>query len=551
MAQLPIYEVVKWVQTWTGWWAMKISIILSFFLVTHLPASLQKIRRSLIQGLSILIIIHWLLLPYYHTAWESLTYLSKCLLVLQTFLQERDIHVWLAVVILLLWGSLPWVFLLFKTPTNWSNNPWAKRNGTGTEEQLEGVEREIIQNLNIEKNRQLPLLIMSREELQGTIRQIVREESQPVAKEGNINETGVGKVTTNGKEFKGNSQKIDDHNRTHNALCLQLYEMWFEEVLTKLDDIEESIRDRFDEREGVGNPFWKRKEEVKVKFVDELEEKDHRDSELKYKRQNEEVVALTNSEFEVESSKRIKSDKPSPIESTLLTEDQLQALQKETSLEGLQTQLQNIKEEVTKQYKLKQFLTPVEKEMTRAQLERKWAEERHEKRFGPREDIALTEEEREMTKAQLYRKIIQERRDSWASKQREKGLTLTQCEICGRYETTGTPHLCLRAKGRGPLQRRSGVPYHRELVVTGSPSGFSVRNKPIVDQKRLKSEYEKIKKAIEEVMPLDEGENKLETQPKELSPSHSILLEREEQEDQPTGSGMVDVPAKSYQTLNF
>lgn len=113
---------INWMYNLIGWWAIKVSIIISFLLMIHLPQSLQKLRRNALQGLSIFIILHWVLLPYYYTVWEYLTYISKCLLVLQTFLRDRDIHVWLTVWVLLLWGCLPWLFLFLKAPTNWSKN---------------------------------------------------------------------------------------------------------------------------------------------------------------------------------------------------------------------------------------------------------------------------------------------------------------------------------------------------------------------------------------------------------------------------------------------
>ncbi|XP_055389032.1 trichohyalin-like [Condylostylus longicornis] len=196
----------------------------------------------------------------------------------------------------------------------------------------------------------------------------------------------------------------------------------------------------------------------------------------------------------------IKKKKKSRKQKTPIPSEKQESLQQTQTLEDLQQQLKEMKEELKRQREEKKKLTEEEKSLLTAELERKWGEERYERRFGPRENRRLTEEEQRMTRPELQRQFAQTRRNVWADRQRAMGIPTYQCDNCGRFEREGQPHSCLRSAYSGPLQRRGGVPYHRQMVVEGTSTGVNIRQQPIVDIERLKKEHAAMTKTIEDLV---------------------------------------------------
>lgn len=196
-----------------------------------------------------------------------------------------------------------------------------------------------------------------------------------------------------------------------------------------------------------------------------------------------------------------KSKKKSKSKSkeTPLPEPTKEKITQVTTVEEFQEQLKEIKKQLKEQKEAMQQLTVEEKNLSRGDLEKKWQEDRYIKRFGPREDTPLTQEEQTMDRSMLYKKLMQERRDKWLKYQRDNGIKVYQCEVCGRYEKEGIDHVCLRGQYKGPLQRRSGVPVHRQMVVESSGSRLNIRQQPVIDFERLQKEHAAMSKTLEEL----------------------------------------------------
>jgi len=182
------------------------------------------------------------------------------------------------------------------------------------------------------------------------------------------------------------------------------------------------------------------------------------------------------------------------------------------TMEELREQVQKFADDIKELKKQNQKLTEDEARLSKGALERRWSEERHENRYGPRSEDQLTNEEKAMTRRQLKEKFSAENRARWVQRQLAQGVKLKRCESCGRYEKEGDQHVCMRAPWSGPLERRQGVPYHREMVMTGGSTGVSVRQTPAIDLERLTKEHDNIMKMKAKLQEQEELIQKLRSQ---------------------------------------
>lgn len=176
------------------------------------------------------------------------------------------------------------------------------------------------------------------------------------------------------------------------------------------------------------------------------------------------------------------------------------------------------------------MLTPTEAALSKGALEQRWSEERHAARYGARSEDLLTEEEKKMTRRQLREKLAQENRERWVQQQLARGYKLYRCEACGKYEREGERHFCMRTSWSTPLERRQGVPFRREMLMTGGATGMSMRQTPAVDLERLTRDHDNMTKMKEK---LHEQERLIET----LNPQSAS-----------TTTGMSDVKAHFIST---
>lgn len=182
------------------------------------------------------------------------------------------------------------------------------------------------------------------------------------------------------------------------------------------------------------------------------------------------------------------------------------------TLEELRAQVKKFSEDIKEIKKQEQKLTPTEAALSKGELERRWSEERHAARYGARNADLLTEEEKGLTRRQLREKLAQENRERWVQQQLAKGYKLYRCEACGRYEREGEQHFCMRTSWSAPIERRQGVPFRREMLMTGGATGMSVRQAPAVDLDRLTKDHENMMKMKEKLQEQERIKNTLHTQ---------------------------------------
>jgi hypothetical protein len=176
-----------------------------------------------------------------------------------------------------------------------------------------------------------------------------------------------------------------------------------------------------------------------------------------------------------------------------LTEEQKLTLSQAATIEDLKDQLQAAKDE--KKAKTPTHLSQEEQLLSKGDLEKKWQEERHTRKFGERSSLMLNDEEKKLTRSELARLLSSEANQAWAERLRSRGIQVHQCTTCGRQVQTNDPnHFCARASWQSPLQRRSGIPQRQELIVTGSGGGFQVQKRNTIDEERLNKDYENMKK---------------------------------------------------------
>lgn len=248
---------------------------------------------------------------------------------------------------------------------------------------------------------------------------------------------------------------------------------------------------------------------------------------------------------QVVADKTVKKDKKKKNKSkgkqTLISSEQKDSIMTANTVEELQDQIKDMRTQLKRQKEEMQKLTSEEKGLTRGELEKKWQEDRYIKRFGPREETPLSPEEQKMDRGSLYKKIVQERRDKWLQYQKDLGISVYQCEICGRYEKEGTEHLCLRSNYKGPLQRRTGVLFNKRMVVEGSGSRFSIRQQPVIDFEKLQKEHAAMTKTLEDLA-------KFQTM---VKPVENGSPENNKMEDLTTCSQIGATPAQSSTVGNI
>lgn len=148
----------------------------------------------------------------------------------------------------------------------------------------------------------------------------------------------------------------------------------------------------------------------------------------------------------------------------------------------------------------------------------------------------------------MQKKFAQERREQWRQRQEERGISVYQCPKCGRYEREGDFHNCFRAQQRGPVQRRTGVPFQQQWVVTNTASGVNFRPQPVADLERLKKEKVALEKAIESLEQPSRMQQFTEAWPD--SPSEMYMGNDNEVMDQTNGMPLgvvVSTPSGGHQ----
>lgn len=99
-----------------------------------------------------------------------------------------------------------------------------------------------------------------------------------------------------------------------------------------------------------------------------------------------------------------------PRKETPLSDEQRIGFPLADTLEDIKEQVSHLHKSLKEERQERLKLTEQEKIMTRAELEKRWAEERFEQRYGPRPQLPLTPEEQSLTRPQLQSRWAASRR---------------------------------------------------------------------------------------------------------------------------------------------
>lgn len=529
------------------WYWLQLTTSIVWIFSTRVPGVVARVRRAILEmGLGILL-LGSLLKPFCLMVWRSIN-LSTEDLTSESFRKIPTIvsQVWLTISILGVIGFLLLFLKLSERSPFKTYNRWGKTNGTGTEDCLSS-------RVNIEDHKEGNKSIINTSSIVAALsQQQVEEIFQKVLKEIKINtieeldpdKTTMGEsgalMDTNKKlekdenlttpKSKGGDEqisrleeKIEELRKERNAE-IGLFSNYLETIMDRLDYLNflegENEELLVDEKEMLRS--GKELKEKKVTFIDQGSEEDKcqgNESREGTQQRAKDEVKIFSLEPGVEifpmlidgkdsdSRKRSRKGLNKLAEDVEMTETQQEVVKQARTLNELKESLKNVQQQVKEQREQLQRLTEEEKHMSKADLEKKWQEERFIKRFGERDEGLLTEDEKEMNKTQLYRKMMQERRDRWAKRQKELGIEVYQCANCGRYERIGSEHTCFRIPMKSPLRRRVGVPLHDQIVVESTKGGLSIKQQPIIDIELLKKEHASMTKTLEEL----EACNKLES----------------------------------------
>lgn len=157
--------------------------------------------------------------------------------------------------------------------------------------------------------------------------------------------------------------------------------------------------------------------------------------------------------------------------------------------------MRDLSEEQQAMRKEKGMLDERKKDLTKGQLQEKWAAERRERRFGPPSDELLTEEEKALPRRVLQRKLAEDSHKQWVERQRAFGNQLVPCTDCGRLKLINDArHFCFRPQWRLPVDRRAGIAQQQEVVITGTTGGIKLGRQVVVDPAELDKRLEYLNK---------------------------------------------------------
>lgn len=559
---------------------LQLTLFFVWFAFTRAPARIIKIRKLLLECLVGFLIIHNVLSPFYSIAWSYVSTATGSInsdAIGRTY--QAIARVWLAI-------SGGGMFVIFSgyfcsklLPWNMVENRSTKKSGTGTEEQQKGekLEDQKLDKAEPRINTNITVATMTDQKIEEIIYNVLNKvgltskldpgdfiPETPLRKdESDPRIEGEGLVPSLENENQKDlphwtplENRIEEMHKER-QIEVGLFSNYLEAVIDRLDDLYYGTDKReikVDELDLCSRKGGESKTKKRVQIME-----DGRDGEASDEEGAEDLLRddisnalpvtkeppvlptvranpmlLTDKEGRKRQRSRVGA--LSNSDDVEMTIDQQESIQHVRTLNELKETIRNIQQQMKDQKEQLQRLTEEEKRMNRAELEKKWHEERFIKRFGPREPTPLTEEEKEMNRTQLYKKLMQDRRDRWAQIQREKGMEVYQCESCGRYERTGSEHICFRIPLKGPLRRKTGVPLHDQLVLEGTKGGLNIKQHPIIDIELLKKEHAAMTKTLEGL-----GGNHLATQKGEMNTDSLRDIENQEEEAESSAKKVMNI----------
>lgn len=195
--------------------------------------------------------------------------------------------------------------------------------------------------------------------------------------------------------------------------------------------------------------------------------------------------------------------KPASGPSTILSDNDRQALQQLSTVEDIQDFVRNINQQSRRP--AARSLTEEEKDMTLDQLDHKWRNEDFMRRQQASIDSlgVLSEEDRELSVAQIKRKIRNKKQQLFFERKRAEGVEVNQCVNCEEWYI-GNSHHCTNT-GWKLVGQNKDIPVTDQFIITQRGTGdVRVRRRSGADPERVTKAYEALKE-VKDKMEADEA----------------------------------------------
>lgn len=500
-----------------------VTCLLVWALIAPLPMRIQRIRRQILSLTVGIILLHLLLSPCYAVVanfisrWASISTHA----IHQSMTNKSDVLANTALVTILLFAVATQHFQCSAIPAKDLLQTIGGRLGIATAAEAATDPRAHIKAYVPESKM---VGAMTKTEIKRVFKEILEENDSPFDEDHlpKYGQTYFAKVNE--------SQQLDLNSLREDLDCLQEQQFeYFDMAKKQADEINDTLgellfyahktevedRDDEDDEEPLPLPSRTRKASIRPAQEEEgntntLTRSPERWNRPPRRTADESAVGAANQQNWRERPQTtafpilLAEEKPARpadkhIPRTIIPKDLLIEIHNLMTVEEITAKLEEYKRELKRRYEQGQRLTPLEQTLKTLELEKRWDEEKYQRRYGNRQDRPLTEEEKRMTRGQIRRILTQERREAWAQRQRDMGIKLVECPKCGGYEKPGDRHRCIRAPYKGPMERRRGVPVQQQMVVEATPTGVNIKHQPVVDLNKLLKEQEALNKAIEQV----------------------------------------------------